>query len=91
MADEFVKGLGTLTGAGLAWMVLAGWYRTHSFESSRQLIEPVQIEGGMGFFDSLAVALMEAVFWFAILGTVTFWVVIPAVRQARDALDDRRT
>ena len=33
MADEFIKGLALFCGAGLAWMVLAGWYRTPSFES----------------------------------------------------------
>jgi len=25
MADEFMKGFGILTGAGLLWMTLAGW------------------------------------------------------------------
>ena len=28
MADEFAKGLGILTIAGLGWMVLSGWYTT---------------------------------------------------------------
>ncbi|ERH06655.1 MAG: hypothetical protein J07HN4v3_02278 [Halonotius sp. J07HN4] len=31
MADEFMKGFGILTGAGLLWMTLAGWYQTPSF------------------------------------------------------------
>ena len=43
MADEFIKGLSIFTGAGLAWMVLAGWYRTPSFESEQQLVAPVEL------------------------------------------------
>jgi len=40
MADEFMKGFGILTGAGLVWMVLAGWYQTPSFFMTNQLIRP---------------------------------------------------
>ena len=40
MADEFMKGLGIFTGAGLAWLVLASWYRTPSFGSTEQLVAP---------------------------------------------------
>ncbi|PYZ02684.1 hypothetical protein C8039_03740 [Halogeometricum sp. wsp3] len=43
MADEFIKGLGIFTAAGLGWMVLAGWYRTSSFEST-QLTGELTIE-----------------------------------------------
>ncbi|WP_410765338.1 hypothetical protein [Haloferax sp. DFSO60] len=89
MADEFIKGLGILTGSGLAWMVLAGWYRTSSFESTKQLIEPLHSEPG-GLFDLLAVTMMDAFLWFAIIGALTFWVLIPAGRQLKGALDDRR-
>jgi hypothetical protein len=89
MADEFIKGLGIFTGAGLAWMVLAGWYRTSSFESTKQLIEPVSVES-LSLFDSIAVLLLDAFLWFAILGALTFWVLIPLGRQARRAVEDRR-
>ena len=44
MADEFIKGLGIFTGAGLIWMVLAGWYRTPSFESTPQLVAPLTVD-----------------------------------------------
>jgi hypothetical protein len=88
MADEFIKGLGILTGAGLAWLVLAGWYRTSSFESTKQLIEPVS--GGSTLFDTIGIVLMDVFLWFALLGALTFWVLIPAGRQAKRAIEDRR-
>jgi hypothetical protein len=88
MADEFIKGLGIFTAAGLGWMVLAGWYRTSSFETSRQLIEPVSSGGTL--FDSIGVLLMDGLFWFALLGALTFWVLIPVFRQTREALRERR-
>lgn len=88
MADEFIKGLGIFTAAGLGWMTLAGWYRTSSFETSRQLIEPV--ESGGTIFDALGVLLMDGLFWFALLGAFTFWVVIPLGRQTRAAIEERR-
>lgn len=89
MADEFIKGLGIFTGAGLGWMVLAGWYRTSSFESSHQLIESAASSGTL--FDALGVALMDSLFWFALLGALTFWVLVPAGRQARSAIRNRRS
>jgi hypothetical protein len=91
MADEFIKGLGIFTGAGLAWMVLAGWYRTGSFESTQQLVEPVTIaEGEANLFNTLGIALMDVFFWFALVGALTFWVLIPAGRQTRRAIESRR-
>ncbi|WP_435182887.1 DUF7314 family protein [Halobellus sp. EA9] len=89
MADEFVKGLSIFTGAGLAWMVLAGWYRTPSFESSQQLVAPLSLGDSATMFDTLGVLLMDVFFWFAIIGALTFWVGIPAVRQAREAIEER--
>lgn len=86
MADEFIKGLGIFTGAGLAWMVLAGWYRTPGFESTQQLVAPVSVApGSADLLNSLAITLMDVFFWFALLGPLTFWVLVPAVRQAREA------
>lgn len=83
MADEFMKGFGIFTGASLAWMVLAGWYRTESFTSSRQLIaappEPANV------FDAIGIFLNDVFFWMAILGPLTFWVLVPALREASDA------
>lgn len=85
MADEFAKGLGIFTAAGLGWMTLAGWYRTPEFEG-KQLTAAV--EGSLTFYDQIGVLLMEGLFWFAILGALTFWVVIPALNEARAALDE---
>ena len=90
MADEFIKGLGIFTGGGLAWLVLASWYRTTSFESTQQLVAPVS-DGGMDLYNSLGVALMDIMFWFTLVGALTFWVLIPAGRQARQAYENRRT
>jgi hypothetical protein len=91
MADEFIKGLGIFTGAGLGWLVLAGWYRTPGFESTRQLVSPVSPDpASADLFNLLAIGLMDTLLWFAILGPFAFWVVLPAVRQARKAMNERQ-
>lgn len=89
MADEFIKGLGIFTGASLAWLVLASWYRTESFEATNQLVGPVTVAGD-NFFNGIGVALMNVMFWFALLGALTFWVLIPGWRQAKSAMEDRQ-
>jgi hypothetical protein len=84
MADEFMKGLGLFTGAGLLWMVLAGWYRTPSFESPRQLIGAPPAMSSVSVFDQIGIFLNDVFFWMAIVGPLTFWVLVPAIRQARE-------
>lgn len=87
MADEFIKGLGIFTGAGLGWIVLAGWYRTPGFESTRQLISPASPSpANADLFNLLAIGLMDALFWFAILGPLAFWVILPAINEASDTI-----
>ncbi|MFC6732222.1 MULTISPECIES: hypothetical protein [unclassified Haladaptatus] len=86
MADEFAKGLGIFTGAGLLWMVLAGWYNTPHFEGA-QLVGPTPEE--LDLYGTMAVYLRDAFFWFAILGALTFWVIIPAVNQYRASRAER--
>lgn len=89
MADEFAKGLFVLTGGLLAWMVLSGWYTTDSFEEG-QLIADVQVTE-IDLYGTIALTLREALFWFAIVGALTFWVLIPAAREARGAWANRRS
>lgn len=90
MADEFAKGLGIFTGGGLLWIVLAGWYRTTSFESTQQLVAPLTTSMETAdLLNSLAITLMEVVFWFTVIGTLAFWVGVPAFRQVRETLADR--
>ena len=92
MADEFVKGLGILTGAGMLWMVLAGWYRTPSFESTEQLVAPLTVDAANAtLLNVVAITLMDVFFWLALLGPLTFWVLIPAGREARKAVEERRS
>ena len=85
MTDEFAKGLGILITAGFGWLILAGWYNTPSFEGA-QLFGPNPAPSALGTYDQLAILLKDALFWFAILGAITFWVVIPLIEQARQAL-----
>jgi hypothetical protein len=85
MADEFAKGLGIATAGGLAWMVLAGWYNTPSFESGSQMLDPTTPEK-LDIYGQMAVVLRDAFLVFAILGPVVFWFLIPAVREARAAM-----
>lgn len=85
MADEFIKGFGIFVTAGLGWMTLAGWYRTPGFEDT-QLIAPVELSDPT-VYDQIALLTMNALFWFAIIGALTFWIVIPAFREARRAYE----
>jgi hypothetical protein len=87
MSDEFVKGLGILMAGGLIWMVLSGWYATPSF-SGAQLTGAVPEDPSA--YGSLALVLRDGVFWFTVLGTLTFWVGIPAVTEAREAWSEYR-
>ncbi|WP_128477897.1 DUF7314 family protein [Halorussus pelagicus] len=82
MADEFIKGFGILTGGGLVWMVLSGWYTTPGFEDTQLLGE---IPGNLDMYGQAAIMLREAMMWFTILGVLTFWVVLPALDQLREA------
>ena len=81
MADEFVKGFTVLTAAGLGWIILAGWYNTPSFESTQQLLDPAPET--LDVYGQLALVAKEAMFWFALVGAITFWVIIPAINHAR--------
>jgi hypothetical protein len=85
MADEFIKGFGILVTAGLGWLIIAATYNTPSFDGA-QLIAPNPDPATLTTYEQLAIVLKDALFWFAILGAVTFWVVIPAIEQAREAL-----
>jgi hypothetical protein len=87
MADEFAKGFAIFVTAGLGWMTLAGWYRTPSFEG-QQLSAAVALESPT-VYDQIGVFLMDALFWFAILGALTFWIVLPAFERARDSYAER--
>jgi hypothetical protein len=42
----------------------------------------------LNIYGQLAILLKDVLFWFAILGALTFWVVIPAVEEARRALSE---
>jgi hypothetical protein len=82
MADEFAKGLGILTGGGLVWMVLSGWFTTPGFEDAQLVGE---IPEGLDAYGQAAIALREVTFWFIVVGVLTFWVVIPTVERLREA------
>jgi hypothetical protein len=89
MADEFAKGLAIFSGAGMIWLTIAGWYRTPSFEGDGvQLNAPVEVSDP-SIYDTIAILLMDVTAWFAIIGALTFWVVIPAVEQLRDSYAER--
>lgn len=89
MADEFIKGFGIFSTAALAWMVFASWYRTESFESPRQLIAAPP-ENPATVFDTMGIFLGDLMFWTALIGALTFWVLVPVGRQAQAAYVDRR-
>lgn len=84
MADEFAKGFGILTAGLLGWMTFSGWYTTPSFEGAQLIGSPAE---NLDVYGELALLSRDALFWFAVLGALTFWVLIPAVRQVRESLD----
>jgi hypothetical protein len=86
MADEFMKGFAILVTAGLGWMTLAGWYRTAGFEDT-QLIAPPDIADPT-VYDQLALIVMDGLFWFAVIGFLTFVFVIPLGREIRKTLNE---
>lgn len=87
MADEFAKGLGILVTAGLGWLTLAGWYNTPAFEGP-MLFGPDP--GSLTLYGEVGLVLKDALFWFAVFGAITFWVLIPAAREARSAWAERQ-
>lgn len=87
MSDEFIKGFGILTTAGLFWFIVAAWFNTESF-GGRQLTAPNPED--VGLYAEILIALKDIAFWFAVLGVLTFWVVIPAVREGRRAYEERQ-
>jgi len=88
MADEFIKGFGILSGAGLVWMTLAGWYQTPDFYITNQLIAPVAEPETV--FDAIAIFLIDIFLWIAILGAFAFWILIPAGRELVRSVEERR-
>lgn len=83
MADEFMKGFAILTSSALGWLVIAGWYNTPSF-TENQLSGPAPET--LQMLDQIALTFKTGLLWFAILGTLTFWVFIPAGRELRKAM-----
>lgn len=77
MADEFAKGFAVLVTAGLGWMTFAGWFNTPSFEEKQFIVPNPNVPGVYG---EMALVIKDVLVWFAFLGVLTFWVVIPAYR-----------
>ena len=80
MADEFMKGLAISMVAGLGWLTLSGWYTTPGFEDVQLFGEP---PANPDVYGQIALVTREALFWFMIVGALTFWVVIPAINRYR--------
>ncbi len=87
MADEFAKGLGILTTAGLVWMAVSSWLTTAGFESTQLVAPPPE---DLGTYGELAILVREVSMWFAIFGALAFWVAIPAGREIQRARAERR-
>ncbi len=88
MADEFIKGFGILSGAGLVWMTLAGWYQTPDFYITNQLIAPVAEPETV--FDAIAIFMIDIFLWTAILGALAFWILIPVGRELVRSVEERQ-
>lgn len=86
MADEFMKGLGLLVTGGLGWMITAGWYKTPGFEDAQLLGEP---PSEPDVYAQLALTVGDALLWLAIIGMLTFWIVIPLFNEFQAYRDER--
>ncbi|MUW15502.1 hypothetical protein GJ633_13340 [Halorubrum sp. CBA1125] len=86
MADEFIKGFALFSIGALGWFTFGGWYRTPSYYEIVQLVNPP--EGVNTAYGEIGVLAGEASFWLMIVGALTFWVIVPASRELRDALND---
>ncbi|WP_336345075.1 DUF7314 family protein [Halalkalicoccus ordinarius] len=87
MSDEFMKGFGILTSAGLFWFIVAAWFNTESFGGT-QLVAPNPDD--VGLYADILIGIKDVAVWFGILGALTFWFVIPAVREGRRAYEERQ-
>lgn len=83
-----MKGFGILTGAGLGWMILSGWYTTPEFEGTQLIMAPPE---NPDIYGEIALVAREGLFWFAIFGALVFWVLIPGIRQLREARDEENS
>lgn len=81
MADEFVKGFAILTTGLLVWMMFASWFNTPSFYDV-QLLGPNPENPNT--YESIGLLVKDAMLVFALFGALTFWVIIPASRHARE-------
>ncbi|QGN08183.1 hypothetical protein Hrd1104_04600 [Halorhabdus sp. CBA1104] len=86
MADEFMKGFAIFVTASLGWLVIAGWYKTPAFEGPQLLGTYPE---SPDVFSQIAIIAGEGMFYFAIFGTLAFWVLVPAINEAREAYNDR--
>lgn len=87
MADEFMKGLALFSTGALGWFFFAGWYRVPDYYIVRQLV--VEPPAPNNVFDAIAIFASDVFMWLAILGALTFWVLIPAGRELRRSLEER--
>lgn len=81
MADEFIKGFAILSGGLLIWLMFASWFNTPSFYDV-QLVGPNPEDPGT--YTAIALVVRDAALTFGILGALTFWVLVPASRRARE-------
>jgi hypothetical protein len=86
MADEFMKGFVIFVTASLGWLVVAGWYKTPAFKGPQLLGTYPE---NPDVFSQIAIIVGEGLFYFAIFGALAFWILVPAINQAREAYAER--
>ncbi len=87
MADEFIKGLGLTSVGGLVWLSISAWFNTEGFAGTQLVAAPPD---DIGLYVNVLLTIREIALWTAILGALTFWIVIPALREGRRAYEQRQ-
>lgn len=87
MADEFIKGLGMVASGGLIWLSISAWFTTAGFGGTQLIAAPPE---DAGLYVNVLLTVRGIALWTMILGALTFWIVIPAVREGRRAYEQRQ-
>lgn len=81
MADDFMVGLGFLTGGGLLWLLFGGIFKTPSFQNQLGFAEATT-PPPLGISPDLGVFLADLSMALTFVGPIVFWIAVPFAKWA---------